>query len=233
MSMARPLYVHPDLRGKGIGAHFYYNPEKNTIGFSNGMGNEKPAFFIQVSEHSHRAFLGEQLELITNFLHKQFDSQSLGDKHRLYFIDEGVEVKLDMAFGKKPETILATLKQCENEIRQSLERSYWLTNQAKSVLIPDWLEGRYPGKLSFWDIGENSEIVVQKLVLAAADEGFEIDEEDMRLAIFAHIDELLTEGRQLSTEQNEFWEEMRESGEVQRLDIMSPMRARPKPDKCF
>lgn len=239
MSIARPLYVHPDLRGKGVGAHFYYNPEKNILGFSNGIGNEKPEFFIPVNEHCHRAFLVQQLEFITTLLKNRFDMPCLAEeKQNFSFVDNGIEIKLgsllqDATDEDKSKKVLATLLLAENEIRQSLEQSYYLTNEAKSVLPDEWLAEQYPEELSFWNKGESGESVMQKLVVSAADKGFEIENEDMKLAIFARIDELLAEGRELSSEQNEFWEEMRMSGEVQRLDIISPMRARPKPEKYF
>lgn len=254
MSIARPLYVHPDLRGKGLGAHFYYKPEENKIGFSKGTFQEAPPFFLPVNENSNRPYLAHELEIIADALQKRLEHSGLTSKLNIIFTEDGAEASLDGLLRnvdkqEKGKIILENLNRTRGQIESSLEKSSLPENCASYLAATTYMECLqdfsedsydepdvepiYMNGLIWWPQNTNADVVINSLALHAAQNGIDLDKDELKLAVFARIDELLAEGRELSLEQNEFWEEMRESNEVQRLDIMSPMRSRPKPGKAW
>lgn len=130
------------------------------------------------------------------------------------------------------EVLRKALKAVEPQLKKHLDR---LLNDpahhAEAIAADLYLDEKIGegGIAVIWKEGEKADEFIERMVNEAAFEGKEVDEGELMQAVLARIDELLQEGRELSPEQHEFWNEKEEEGEVERLNERNPLRARPKP----
>lgn len=133
------------------------------------------------------------------------------------------------------EAVKSALEQGDEEIRTLLKQADDPAHHPLPTAADNFLDDLVE-RLGFeevWPEGYEAHDAVNMLVSRAETENLDVDETELSVALYAHIDELQREGRELSPEQNAFMEEMRDTNEVQRLDVSSPMRARPVPGKKY
>lgn len=236
MSVAIPLHVHESLRKKDSHAFLYYDPEKGVMGFDNGCGQEMAqSIQYRVNENASRNALALAMFDIVRALTAQLKKDGiLNANASVQYFDDDLSAQLMPLLVRDADghALARALKTIEPAIEEKIALLDQSQFQAEAIGADLYLDKKTgEGDIaSIWKRNECATEFIERMVNEAADANYDVDEDDLVEEVLARIDELLREGRELSPEQREFWDEKEEQGEVERLNEANPLRARPKPE---